>query len=448
MTVVVRFAPSPTGRLHVGNARTALINWLFAHVHGGRFLLRFDDTDIARSESIYADAIEQDLAWLGLDWRAVDCFRQSDRLSLYAEAAGRLKAQARLYPCYETAEELALKRKAQAARHQPPVYDRAALALTAAERARLEAEGRRPHWRFLLERGRVEWHDLVRGPAAVDTASLSDPVLIREDGVPLYTLASVVDDIDRAVSHVIRGEDHVTNTAPQIQLFIALGGAVPAFAHLALMVGREGESLSKRLGSLSLEALRQDGIEPMALASLLARLGSAKPVVAMPTLEALAEDFSLDGFGRAPAHFDPDELRALSARIVHAMDYASARPRLDALGLNRADQRFWLAVRGNLTRIEDARDWWQVCQGPLTPIIEDREFTAAAALLLPPAPLDELSWSSWTARIAAQTGRKGRALYHPLRLALTGRERGPELGHLLPLIGHERALRRLRGEAV
>jgi glutamyl-tRNA synthetase len=320
------------------------------------------------------------------------------------------------------------------------------LALTAAERARFEADGRRPYWRFLLDPGRVGWHDLVRGAVAIDCASLSDPVLIRADGVPLYGLASVVDDIDLGVSHVIRGEDHVTNTAPQIQLFKALGGAVPAFAHLALLVGREGESLSKRLGSLSLDGLRQDGIEALALSSLLARLGSAKPVVPATTLDALAADFSLDGFGRAPAHFDPDELKTLGARILHAMDHASVRTRLDGLGLAGADERFWLAVRGNLVRIEDARDWWQICQGPLAPVIEDRELTAQAARLLPPAPLDLGSWENWTKSVAAASGRKGRALYHPLRLALTGRERGPELAHLLPLIGRERALRRLQGE--
>lgn len=446
MSVRVRFAPSPTGKLHVGNARTALVNWLFARAVRGTFILRFDDTDVTRSEARYADAIRDDLLWLGLTWDENE-YHQSARLGLYSQAAETLEKVGRLYPCYETVEELALQRKVQLARHQPPVYNRAALKLTDADRQRLEAEGRKPHWRFKLEHRKVEWNDRIRGHAAIDAASLSDPVLIRADGVPLYTLSSVVDDIDLHVTHVIRGEDHVTNTVSQIQIFEALGAKPPEFAHLALLVGKEGEGLSKRIGSLSLESLRGEGIEAMAVNSLLARLGSSKPIEAFRSLEALDAGFNLHDFGRAPARFDPTELMALSSGVLHRYEFSDVAHRLAELGLQGATEEFWLAIRGNLGRLSDARDWWTVTAGAIAPLIDDPGFATTAASLLPEEPWDESTWTMWTSAVRAATGRKGKELYMPLRRALTAREHGPELKALLPMIGRVRAATRLSGQA-
>jgi len=443
MSITVRFAPSPTGRLHVGNARVALVNWLFARREAGRFLLRLDDTDRERSRADFATAIEADLRWLGLDW---DLFaRQSDRLDRYQAAADRLKAAGRLYPCWETAEELDFRRKLALSLGRPPIYDRAALALTPEQIARYRDEGRQPHWRFRLEPGDVRWDDRVRGPSHGDTAHLSDPVLIRADGSFLYTLPSVVDDLDFAVTDVVRGEDHVTNTVAQIQLFEALGGPVPRFAHLPLLVGADGGELSKRLGSGSLDDLRQRGIAPQALASLLAQLGTSEAITLKPDLASLAEIFAWDKFGRASPRFDLDALDRLDARLLHGLSFAEARSRLADLGLAEADEAFWLAVRANLSHSDEARDWWAICRTPLQPVIEEADFTRAAAALLPPEPWDEAIWSSWTNAVKAATGRKGKALFHPLRLALTGRENGPELKTLLPLIGRARALARLDG---
>lgn len=446
MTVTVRFAPSPTGYLHAGNARIALVNWLHARANSGRLVLRLDDTDRARVKPEYVAAIGEDLRWLGLDWREADLIRQSDHLASYAAAIERLKAAGRLYPCYETASELEAKRRVQAASHRAPVYDRAALKLTEADRVRLETEGRKPHYRFLLEHRRVAFDDLVRGRIEIDEASQSDPVLVKEDGTVLYTLASVVDDIAHRITHVIRGEDHITNTGTQIQLFEALGATPPAFAHLSLLFGADGQPLSKRLDALSLRNLRAEGIEPLALAASLARLGTGAPVEPVTSLDELVAGFDLARFGKAPARFDPAELAALSARTLQAMPFVAAQPRLAALGLSDTGEAFWLAVRGNLARLEDARDWWAVCHGPLAPVIEDAAFTAPAADALPPEPWDAATWPAWTKALSSTTSRKGRALFHPLRLALTARGDGPSMADLLPLIGRARAEKRLRGE--
>jgi len=441
MTVHVRFAPSPTGRLHVGNARAAVLNWLFARRHGGRFLFRLDDTDTERSTREFATAIGDDLRWLGLTWDSH--FHQSDRLDLYHAAANRLKASGRLYACYETPEELELRRKLQLARRLPPVYDRAALKLSDADRARLEAEGRQPHWRFKLDQTAVHWHDLIRGEVTVDAASLSDPVLLRADGRVLYTMSSVVDDGETAITHVIRGEDHVTNTGVQVQLFQALGYAVPEFAHFSLFTDAAGAGLSKRLGSLSLREMRENGIEAMALNAFLARLGSADPIEVRHSLDELVEGFDLGRFGKAPAHFDPAELDHLNARLVHQLGFAEVAGRLP----DGADEAFWLAVRGNLTRVAEAADWWQVVNGPIEPVIEDEgDYLAAAAAVMPPAPWGPDTWKAWTEAVKAATGRKGKALFLPLRRALTARDHGPEVKDLLPLIGETRARARLRGE--
>jgi glutamyl-tRNA synthetase len=446
MTPTVRFAPSPTGRIHIGNARTALLNALFARKTGGRFILRFDDTDLERSREEYVEAIAVDLTWLGIvpDLAA----RQSERFALYAAASERLKAIGRLYPCYETADELDRRRKRQQARGLPPVYDRAALALTPEDRARLEAEGRRPHWRFKLDTIVVAWTDLVRGESRIDCASLSDPVLIREDGTYLYTLPSVVDDRDLGVTHVIRGEDHVTNTAVQIQLFAALGGPAPLFGHHNLLTTASGEGLSKRSGALSLGGLREAGIEPLAVAALAVLTGSSDAVHPVASLDALAATIDFSHISRNPARFDPLELETLSARTLHGLPFAAVADRLAAVEIAGATaEPFWLAARGNLVRFADVAIWWRVVEGPIEPAREDPAFLADAAMLLPDEPWDASVWARWTAAIKAKTGRKGKALFHPLRLALTGRDTGPELAALLPLIGRAKAVARLCGHA-
>ncbi len=438
----VRFAPSPTGRLHAGNARIAVLNWLLARQAGGRFLLRMDDTDTGRSTADFAAAIEDDLRWLGLQWD--DIAVQSQRLDHYAHAVEALKSAGRLYPCYETAEELGLKRRVALQAGRPPIYDRAALRLGAAERAALEDGGRRPHWRFRLEPTAIVWDDLVRGPVAFEGQNLTDPVLIREDGRPLYTLTSVVDDLDLGITHVLRGEDHVSNTAVQVQLLTALGGPVPAFAHMSLMVGADGGSLSKRLGSLSLRSLRDEGVEPAALTSYLARLGTPDPIVVRQTVGDLVDLFDLSRFGRATPRFDPVELKTLSARVVHGMPFEVAAPHLPA-GFS---PELWQVVRPNLDRVGDAAEWFRIASGPLDPVIadDDRAFVTRAAELLPPEPWGPAVWADLVAALKSDTGRKGKALFLPLRQALTGQAHGPELADLLPLIGRSRAVARLRGD--
>jgi glutamyl-tRNA synthetase len=437
---VVRFAPSPTGWLHVGNMRTALLNWLFAKRHGGIFILRLDDTDRARGKPEYEAAIERDLLWLGLDWARKE--RQSERLPHYDAARDKLVAAGRLYPCYETAEELEFKRKRLLAQGRPPVYDRAALRLGDADRVRLESEGRRPHWRFKLAAEQVRWLDLVRGPQHVDEASQSDPVLVRADESYLYSFTSVVDDIAFGITHVIRGEDHVTNTGAQIQMFEALDAATPAFAHLPLLVDAAGGGLSKRIGSRSIGDLRVRGIEPLAVAALLARLGTADPVEPVASLEPLIETVDFARVGRAAARFSEEELAHLSARTLHLLPYAAVRDRLPG----NVDEALWLAVRGNLSMLTEAATWAAIVDGPLAPRLEDPAFLAAAAACLPAEPWSEATWKAWTSALATASGRKGRALFHPLRLALTARETGPEMAKLLPLIGRTKAEARLNGK--
>jgi len=442
--IAVRFAPSPTGYLHIGNIRPALFNWLFARGAGGRFVLRLDDTDVARSRAEFADAIREDLRWLGLTWD--EELRQSDRLGLYDEAVQKLKAAGRLYPAYETPDELERRRKRQRAQGLPPIYDRAALKLTDADRAKLESEGRKPHWRFKLDHSEVAWDDLIRGAQSIDAGSLSDPILVREDGTYLYTLPSVVDDIALGITHVIRGEDHVANSGAQIQIFEALGAAAPRFAHHNMLVGAEGEALGKRLGTLSIRQMREEGLEPLAILSHSAAIGTSDAVTAHQSLDALIGNFDLAKVSRAPARFDMAELRAVNARLLHERAYADVAGRLAEMGVG-GGEAFWLAVRGNVEVLADARGWWRVVAGPVTPEIEDAEFCATAAELLPPEPWDHKTWKTWTDAVKTETGRKGRALFHPLRLAITGRGAGPELAALLPLIGRDTVAARLRGEA-
>jgi glutamyl-tRNA synthetase len=436
--IKVRVAPSPTGYLHVGNARTALVNFLFARSQKGSLLLRVDDTDTERGRPEYEQAIFDDLKWLGLSWD--ETAKQSERMARYRDVAEQLKASGRLYPCFENEDELASKRAALVKRKLPPVYDRAALSLTPAQRATAEAAGKRPYWRFKLSEGSASWHDLVLGDRRIKYAAVSDPVLIRADDTPLYTFCSVVDDLDMGITHIIRGEDHVSNTAVQIDLMIALDKKVlPRFAHLPLISGGEGEKLSKRIGSISLKSLRKDGIEPGAIVAYLARLGTNKDPAPVDVAE-LIEAFSLSDFGRSPPRFDAKQLLALNRKFLHAMDFDAVKDRLP----EGAGAEFWAAIRGNLDMLTEARRWWEVVNGEFAPPdLSGEEAVLASGARLLPEQINAESWKAWTTAIAAATGAKGRALYHPLRLALTGEDSGPEMAILLPLIGRERILARL-----
>jgi glutamyl-tRNA synthetase len=439
MTIITRFAPSPTGRLHVGNIRTALHNWMFARAQGGRFVLRIDDTDAERSQEQFVDAIRADLDWLGMTPDGEE--RQSARGDLYEARFAELVAAGRVYPAYETTQELDLKRKIQLGRGLPPIYDRAALALDDAARAKLEADGVRPHWRFKLDHDApIAWDDLIRGPQHFEARTMSDPVVRRADGSWLYMLPSAIDDAEMGVSHVVRGEDHVSNTALQLQMFDALGVAPPRFAHEALLTGAEGK-LSKRLGSLGVDHFREVGIEPQAVRALLARIGTSDPVEPIADAAPLIAGFDFARFGRAPARFDEAELAQLNARILHGLDFASIADRLPA-GMGEAE---WAAVRPNLSVLGDAADWWQVIEGPVPIDAEaDRAYLDQAAEAAGTIDWTDDPWHALTARLKDDTGRKGKALFLPLRRALTGRDHGPEMAALLPLIGRERAIARLR----
>ncbi|MBR9864517.1 MAG: glutamate--tRNA ligase [Rhodobacteraceae bacterium] len=435
---VTRFAPSPTGFLHVGNLRTALFNYLIARKQGGQFILRLDDTDPERSTQEYADGIQEDLEWLGLTWDRME--RQSERLDRYNAAADELRAAGRFYECFETPVELDLKRKKQLNMGKPPVYDRAALALSEAEKDALRAE-RSGHWRFKLDQERIEWKDGILGDLSIDAASVSDPVLIRGDGQFLYTLASVCDDVDFGITHVVRGSDHVTNTATQIQIIEALGGSVPAFAHHSLLTGPQGEALSKRLGTLALRDLRAQGIEPMALLSLMARLGANEPVELRSSMEELIEGFDLSQFGSAPTKFDVADLGPMTAKAVAALPYGEMEQSLAELGVpSDIAPAFWEVARENVATRAGIADWWALCRDGAAPLVdaEDADFVATAKDLLPAQPWDGDSWKSWTTAVKEATGRKGRGLFMPLRKALTGMEHGPDMSKLMPLLQKHR----------
>lgn len=437
-----RFAPSPTGYLHIGNARTALWNALLARKLGGTFILRFDDTDVERSRQEYADAILEDLGWLGIVPDRIE--RQTDRLSRYDAALADLKARGLVYPAYETAEELDRKRKRQQARGMPPVYDRAALALTAEDRARFEAEGRRPHWRFRLSGTTVRWNDGIRGDSHIETGSLSDPVLVRADGTYLYTFASVVDDIDMAITDILRGEDHVANTAVQIELFQAFGATLPRFSHHNLITSATGEEMSKRTGALSIRSFRAEGVDPLAVALVATLTGTSEAVHPVADLSALATMLDLSKISRALTKFDPAEIRDLSARLLHARPFAAVQAELASLGIAGPQaEPFWQAIHGNISRIDEAAEWWRLLMTPQHFPTDDANFLTDAAACLPAEPFDGSTWSNWIGAIQARTGRKGKALFMPLRQALTGRDAGPELKAVLPLLGRSGVLSRL-----
>ncbi len=451
MSVRVRFAPSPTGYLHVGNARTAIVTWLFCRANKGHFLLRIDDTDTERSLPEYEAAIKEGMMWMGLTWD--DTFNQKDRNDRYNVVIEKLKADGRIYACYETADELGLKRKTQLSRGVPPIYDRAALKLTDEQKAAFEKEGRRPHWRFMLNDGATRWDDLVRGEVLFKDREMSDPVVIREDGRPLYHLCSVIDDYDTDITHIVRGEDHVSNTMCHIQMFEAISkveGKIyqPRFAHLPLISDAEGGKLSKRLGSLSVKGVKEEeGLEPMALVSLMGRLGSSDPIEPFTSLEPLIEGFGLDKFSRNTPKFDVEELYRLNAKILHGTSFDAVHERLKAMGMEGVDESFWKAVRPNLTKLEDIKSWWDVTHNPVNAKIEDPAFAAAAADVLPPAPWNETTFNTWINAVKEKTGKKGKELFMPIRIALTGMEHGPELPVLLPLLGPEKVKDRLLKKA-
>ena len=464
MSIKVRFAPSPTGYLHVGNIRTALVNWLFAKKNGGHFLLRIDDTDTERSKDEYTAAIKEDMQWLGLTWDSEE--HQSTRFDRYSAAAANLRAQDRLYACYESPEELDIQRKMLASRGLPPIYNRSALKLTDQQKSDYEAQGRKPHYRFLLNDEEIVWDDLIRGKVAMRASTMSDPVLLREDGGPVYTLASVVDDGELNITHVIRGEDHVSNTAVQVQLYKALGFPVPEFAHMALLKTKDGE-MSKRLGGNDIRALRDAGILPMAINSLLARIGTSDAVEPFLQLATLAEGFDFKKFGRAPANYDVAELEKLNEKILHQLPFDAVRGTLSFI-----NEPFWLAVRTSIKTLAETKDWWSIVHGDIPtpvwdsmsrgitiPAIEaiqkygaigedfvefDKEYLNAALALLPTSDWDETTWSKWTKAIATSTGRKGKELFQPLRFALTAKKHGPEMKLLLPLMGYDKVASRLK----
>lgn len=448
MNVISRFAPSPTGMLHVGNARTALITWLFARSQGGQFILRIDDTDQERSKDEYEHAIIESLEWMGVDWDRQE--RQKDRGARYEEIIQKLKDAGRLYACYETPEELSLKRKTLLNSGKPPIYDRASLDLSADQIATFEAEGRKPHWRFKLNHTSIEWNDLIRGEVKFEGADMSDPVVIREDGSPLYHLCSVTDDVDYGITHVTRGEDHVSNTAAHVQMFEAIFDVLgqenktPQFAHLPLISDAAGGKLSKRLGSLGILDLKnKEKLEPMSVVSLLARMGTSDPIEAHNDMDIFVKSFDFTKFSRGTPKFDIEEIFRLNTKIIHEMSFDLVGERLKDINLNDLDEEFWNITRANLDKFEDIKEWWDVAKGPVTPVIEDPDFIAEALDLLPPEPWTRETWGEWVSAVKAKTERKGKQLFMPLRQALTGMDHGPELADLLLLIGPEKARQRL-----
>lgn len=442
--VITRFAPSPTGKLHIGSVRTALVCWLFARHACGKFILRIDDTDLERSKQEYTDGIFSDLTWLGMKWDQLEY--QSARTARYDDVIAQMKAKGDLYACYETPTELDLKRKSQLAQGKPPIYDRGALRLADAERAKYEAEGRKPHWRFKMRESDIEWEDKIRGHVHFAVAQISDPVVVREDGRPLYHLCSVIDDADMKITHIVRGEDHVTNTASHIHMFLALGAPVPEFAHLPLLADAEGGKLSKRIGSQSAQELRDnEGLEPMAVLSLLAKLGTSDPITLHRDIMDLAREFDFSKFSRTMARLDIHDMFRLNAQLLHETDYKTIRAKLSPMGLDDISEATWNILRANITRLSDLREWKTIIAGNITPVIanDDREFISAARAALPDGELTPETWGAWTTVIKEKTGRKGKTLFMPLRQAITGMDHGPEMAPLLPLIGRARVLERL-----
>ncbi len=441
-TPLVRFAPSPTGWLHVGNARTALANYLFAKSLGGRFMLRIDDTDTERSKPEYENGLKEDLKWLGLEWDLFE--KQSERFARYELAKLKLIQDGRLYACYDTAEELEVKRKMLIGRGLAPVYDRSALNDTAEKRAEYEAQGRRPHYRFKLDHAPIVWDDMIRGKVEFHGSKLSDPVLLREDGTVLFTLATSVDDGEHGITHIIRGEDHVSNTAIQVQIMEALGQPVPIFGHMALLKMKEGK-ISKRAGGGDVRSLRENGVFPIVMTSYLGKIGTSDAIDLAPSLAELTASFAISKLGRAMANYDAAEVERLNQKLLHQMPFADVKSLLEKRGIS-VDENFWEQIKPNLTTIDDTQEWWDVISQPITPKIDDAAFTSQAATLLPSGEWNEGSWDLFVNAVKEATSRKGKELFMPLRLALTGMEHGPEMKTVFALLGRDRAEKRLRGE--
>lgn len=441
--VITRFAPSPTGMLHVGNIRAALLNWLYAKKHNGQFILRFDDTDLERSKQEYKDAIEEDLKFLNINWDQT--FNQLSRLSRYDAIKNLLLDKKRLYACYETPEELELKRKFQLSKGLPPIYDRASLHLTEEQAKKYIEQGRKPHYRFLVNHEPISWHDMIKGEVKYDGKALSDPIVIRADGSMTYMLCSVIDDIDYDITHIIRGEDHVSNTAIQMQMFEALNTTPPTFGHLSLIINKD-EKISKRVGGFEIATLRKEiGIEAMAIASFFSLLGSSTQILPYKSMEKLANQFEISSFSKSPTIYQPEDLERLNHKLLISLDFDTVKERLKEIDAEYIDENFWLSVSPNLQKLRDVKDWWEICHQ--TPNVEnlnlDKEYLKQAAELLPKGEITKDSWSIWTKEITNRTGRKGKELFLPLRLALTARESGPEITGVLPLIDREEIIKRL-----
>lgn len=441
--VKVRFAPSPTGFLHIGNFRTALVNFLFARKEKGHFMLRIDDTDHERSSLEFEKAIIEDLSWMNFKWDSLE--KQSNRLKRYDEALETLLDKKRAYACYETAEELSLKRKAQLSSGKPPVYDRSSLRLSDSDVADLKSKGKKPHYRFLLDHSEVIWNDLIKGGSKYHMSSLSDPVILREDGRVIYTLASVVDDIDFDITHILRGEDHMTNSAAQIQLFEALGSAAPNLGHLSLLTDISGAGLSKRLGSLSLKDLRNEGIHPMAISSLLSKVGTSDPVEIKKEIETIILYFDINKFGKSKSKFDKNELSLLNSKIYQLIDFEEINEDLKKMNIS-ITKEFWNLIRGNIALLKNVKDWWDICFGIIDSIIENQDFLDSALEALPKDQFNEKTWSTWTQKLSQITGKKGKELYMPLRLCLTGQNKGPEMADLILMMGRDKVIKRLSNQ--
>ena len=441
--VKVRFAPSPTGFLHIGNFRTALVNFLFARKEKGHFMLRIDDTDHERSSLEFEKAIIEDLSWMNFKWDSLE--KQSNRLKRYDEALETLLDKKRAYACYETAEELSLKRKAQLSSGKPPVYDRSSLRLSDSDVADLKSKGKKPHYRFLLDHTEVIWNDLIKGGSKYHMSSLSDPVILREDGRVIYTLASVVDDIDFDITHILRGEDHMTNSAAQIQLFEALGSAAPNLGHLSLLTDISGAGLSKRLGSLSLKDLRNEGIHPMAISSLLSKVGTSDPVEIKKEIETIILYFDINKFGKSKSKFDKNELSILNSKIYQLIDFEEINEDLKKMNIS-ITKEFWNLIRGNIALLKNVKDWWDICFGIIDSIIENQDFLDSALEALPKDQFNEKTWSTWTQKLSQITGKKGKELYMPLRLCLTGQNKGPEMADLILMMGRDKVIKRLSNQ--
>ena len=441
MTVITRFAPSPTGLLHLGNIRTALINWLYARTHNGKFILRIDDTDQERSKDEYISKIKYDLEWLGIDYD--DTFNQSSRFERYREQFEKLKADGRIYPCYETPEELERKRKLQMASGGKQVYDRSSLSLTDEEKRSYEDDGRKPHWRFLLQTERLKWNDLLKGELDIDLTSLSDPVLFREDGVPLYTFSSAVDDIDYNITNVIRGDDHTSNTAVQIEIINAIDKNRITFAHHALLKASSGDKLSKRDNVISIDSFRKSNLEPLAILSLLATIGTSQSIELKDSLHQIISEFKLETISTSPGRIEIDVLNALNKKQVQKLNFDEVSERLKNIN-EKIDEKFWNTIRSNLETVEGVKQWSDIVFDSKLIEAEDKEYIKSAMELIPDDPWDENTWELWTSAIKEKTGRKGKELFLPLREAFTGMSHGPEMKLLIQLIGREKILERVK----